>query len=310
VLGRVLMATGPAPLAVAVDLAFLPVLALTLAVPLWQARNRRNAFVVPLLLVLAALSAAHHGAYQGWTDAVWASRSQTVAMDLILLLLAVIGGRVIPAFSGNAVAGLEPRRWTVVEVLALGLIGLVILLDLTGVAQHVPRPALAGLFGAAALVHFIRLLGWKPWGTRHNVLLLVLPLGYLWLPVHLLLRATVDAMPGTMSPPALHALSVGAMAGLMLAMMTRSALGHTGRTLAAGGAETLMFVAIHLAALTRVVGPLFWPGAYVTWLGVSALLWLLAFGAFAVAYVPVVTRPRVDVPPTPATRSVSVRGGQ
>src|SRR5690606_26919627 len=103
VLGRVLMLTGPAPLAVAVDLMYLPLLALAVAVPLWQARNRRNAFVVPLLLMLALLCAAHHGAYRGWVDPLWAARSQTVAMDLVAMLLAVIGGRVTPAFSANAI---------------------------------------------------------------------------------------------------------------------------------------------------------------------------------------------------------------
>lgn len=297
VLGRVLMLTGPAPLAMAVDLAYLPLLALAVAVPLWQARNRRNAFVVPLLLVLALLSATHHGAYRGWVDPLWAARSQTVAMDLVAMLLAVIGGRVTPAFSANAIRGLRPKRWPLVEGLALGLLALMILLDLTGLAALLPAWLLGLVFALAALAHLVRWLGWQPWKTRGNVLLLALPLGYLWLPVHLLLRATVDVVPGLMSPLALHALSVGAMAGLMLAMMTRSALGHTGRPLAAGPAETFMFVAIHLAALTRVLGPLLWPGAYVTWVGVSAVLWMLAFGAFAIGYAPIVSRPRVDAIP-------------
>jgi uncharacterized protein involved in response to NO len=280
-----------------VDLAFLPLLATALAVPLWQAGNRRNAFVVPLLLALAALSAAHHGAYRGWVDAIWASRAQTVAMDLVAVLLAVIGGRIIPAFSANAVRGLKPRSWPAIEALAPGLLVLMVLLEVSGLAQRLPMLWMRILLGAAALAHLIRLLGWQPWATRRNLLLLVLPLGYLWLPVHLLLRATLDAVPGTMSPPALHALSVGAMAGLMLAMMTRSALGHTGRALAAGSAETVAFLAIHVAALTRVAGPLLWPSAYVTWMGVSALLWMVAFTAFAARYAPIVARPRVDSAP-------------
>jgi uncharacterized protein involved in response to NO len=294
ILGRVLLATGPDGLAIAVDIAFLPVAAVTLAIPLWRARNVRNAFVVPLLLMLAALCAAHHGAYRGWVDALWASRAPTTALDLVALLLAVIGGRIIPAFSANAVAGLTPRRWPLLETLALGLLGLVALLDVSGLANQLPMSLLRGLLAAAAGVHLIRLLGWQPWATCGNSMLLVLPLGYLWLPVHLLLRASLDTVPGQMSPLAVHALSVGAMAGLMLAMMTRSALGHTGRPLAAGRAEISMFVAIHLAAACRVVGPLLWPSAYVTWVGLSALLWTLAFAAFAVSYAPIVSQARVD----------------
>ncbi len=80
----------------------------------------------------------------------------------------------------------------------------------------------------------------------------------------------------------------------MLAMMTRSARGHTGRPLAAETAETVMFVAVHAAALCRVVGPLVWPRPYTAWVGAAALCWLLAFGAFAVRYAPIVMRPRLD----------------
>lgn len=291
---RVLLLTGPAPLAAAVDLAFLPLAALSLAVPLWRSGNWRNAFVVPLLLLLGALSLAHHGAYGGWMDPFWAARAPTVALDLVALLMAVIGGRVIPAFSGNAVPGLVPRHWRIVEAAALGLLGCIIVIDATGLGSQIPAALLRGLMVAAALVHLVRLAGWQPWATRHNPLLLALPLAYLWLPVHLLLRGVLDGAGGQMAPLAIHAISVGAMAGLMLAMMTRSALGHTGRPLTAGPAELVMFAAIHLAALARVAGPLVWPGAYIGWIGLSALLWMVAFAAFVGRYAPIVMRPRVD----------------
>jgi uncharacterized protein involved in response to NO len=291
---RVLLLTGPDMLAMVLDLAFLPLLAMTLAIPLWRSGNWRNAFVVPLLLLLGALSAAHHGAYAGWMEPHWASRATTVALDLIALLMAVIGGRVIPAFSANAVAGLVPRRWRLVEVLALGLLGCIIIIDAGGFASGLPEPLLRVLFVAAALVHMLRLAGWHPWATRHNPLLLALPLAYLWLPVHLLLRGVLDGPGGSMAPLAVHAISVGAMAGLMLAMMTRSALGHTGRPLTAGPAELCMFAAIHLAALCRVAGPLIWPDAYLNWVGLSAAFWTLAFAAFVGRYAPIVMRPRVD----------------
>ena len=209
-LGRVLLVTGPAEVAIPFDLSFLPLLALALSIPLVRTGNWRNTFVIPILLGLGLLSAAHHGAYRGWMNPVWAPRSQIVAVDLIAVLLAVIGGRVIPAFSANAVDGLQPRRWVGVEVLALGLLIGLILLDLTGGAEtFLPARAVRVVLGVAGL--------------------------------------------------ALHSLTVGAMAGLMLAMMTRSSLGHTGRTLRAGAPETLMFVSIHAAALARVAGPLTWP---------------------------------------------------
>ncbi len=193
---RVLMITGPWPAAVAADVAFLPLLALTLAVPLWRSHNRRNAFVVPLLLAFGALSAVHHAAYHGWVHPLWAARAPTVAMDLVAVLLAVIGGRVIPAFSANAIRGLQPRRWPPVEWLAVGLLGLIALLDVSGWGAALGMTGLRALFALAAAIHLVRWLGWQPWATRGNGLLLVLPLGYLWLPAHLALRAGLDAAPG------------------------------------------------------------------------------------------------------------------
>ena len=138
-----------------------------------------------------------------------------------------------------------------------------------------------------ALAHLVRLFGWQPWKTWRQPMLLVLPLAYLWIPVHLLLRIDQSSL-------ATHALTVGAMAGLMLAMMTRSALGHTGRPLKAGPWELICFAAIHLAASARVFGPLLLPEYYQFWIHASAFLWTLAFSVFMLAYWPVLTRPRLD----------------
>lgn len=291
---RVLVFTGPATPAAVLDGAFLVAAALVLAVPLWRSRNRRNAFVVPLLLAFALLALAHHGALAGHLPVRWARGATMVALDLVAVLLTVIGGRVIPAFSRNAVPGLQPRRWPAIDVLAIAAVVLIFLFELAGVAHALPTPLWRGLLFATAGVHLLRLAGWQPWRTRHDVLLLALPLGYLWLPVHFALRGLLDPAPGEMASAALHTLSVGAMATLMLAMMTRSALGHTGRPLRAGPAETLMFAAIHLAALTRVGGTLLWPMQKTVWLGLSASLWTLAFGAYAVVYAPILLAPRAD----------------
>lgn len=289
--GRVLLLTGPAPLAAVVDAAFLPVVAAHLTVPLWRSRNRRNAFVVPLLLVLGLLCAAHHAAWQGALSAAWTARAWTVGLDLVAVLLTVVGGRVIPNFSANAIPGLDVRRWPQVEWLSLGALLAVLLVDVLGFAGT--ATPLRWLLLTAAGLHLWRLAGWRPWATRGDLLLAVLPLGYLWIPIHLLLRA-LEPVPGQMGPLAAHALTVGAMAGLMLAMMTRSALGHTGRALRAGAAETVMFAAIHLAAVARVIGPVIWPQPYLAWTGAAAVLWTVAFAAFVIRYTPIVVAPRAD----------------
>ncbi|MFV2089788.1 MAG: NnrS family protein, partial [Pseudomonadales bacterium] len=195
-----------------------------------------------------------------------------------------------PAFSWNAVATLRPRSWVTIEWLAIGLTVLIVATDIVRAAGG--RMLLLEEFQqvlliVCATVHLIRLAGWQPWKTWRIPLLLVLPLAYLWIPVHLILRIDHPTL-------ATHALTVGAMAGLMLAMMTRSALGHTGRALVARPVELLCFASIHLAALTRVVGPILLPEFYQAWIQTSALLWTLAFSVFALAYWPILSRPRID----------------
>jgi uncharacterized protein involved in response to NO len=291
--GRVLNLLDPGPLAVLVDAAFLPVLAGVLASPLWQARNTRNAFVVVLLLVLGVANLLHALTIRGWLAAPSPRLITSGALDLILLLMVVIGGRVVPAFSANAVTDLQPRRWPLIEGLAIGGIGLILVADLAGWSGT----PVTWLLRALAVVHLVRLLGWQPWKTRADPLLLVLPLAYLWIPLHLLLRAELPAV-------ATHAMTVGAMASLMLAMMTRSALGHTGRPLRAGGPELVSFIAIQVAALCRVFGPVLAPGAYDFWIAAATVGWSTAFGAFVLAYWPRLTRPRIDEA-TPAADQIT-----
>ena len=139
-----------------------------------------------------------------------------------------------------------------------------------------------------------------------GALLWILPLSYAWLPVSLVLRALWLAGACVPTALALHALGIGAMGGLMLGMMTRSALGHTGRPLAVGSVETASYVLVHLAAAVRVFVPLAELGAAALAAGISSLLWAAAFSIFLVAYWPVRTRPRVDerpIPKEPANRT-------
>ena len=116
-----------------------------------------------------------------------------------------------------------------------------------------------------------------------------------------MLRALWLADAGVPAAAALHALGTGAMGGLMLGMMTRSALGHTGRPLRARTVEWAAYVLVHLGAALRVFGPLAGAEAEPHALAASALLWSGAFALFLAAYWPILTRPRVDDAPAPAT---------
>lgn len=291
--GRVgaLVAPGSIPSAL-VDLSFLPIAACCLAVPLWRARNVRNSFVVGILLLLFLANMAFYGAGFGWLPAAARGGAQVTALNVITLLMVIIGGRVIPAFSANAIESLQPKRWPALESLAVGLMVLIALLDLLMPFQTIEATAYRLLLMATAAVHLVRLVGWQPWRTLQNPLLLVLPLSYLWIPIGLLLRGLLNGTPGFVPSPAVHALVVGAMAGLMLSMMTRSSLGHTGRPLRAGTVEIICFLAIHGAALARVFGPLLDPARSASWITASGILWAIAFATFASGYAYILTTPR------------------
>jgi uncharacterized protein involved in response to NO len=281
--GRVLTFTEGGWITVLVDGSFLPIVAAILAVPILRARNHRNIFVVGLLLLLATANLIYHASMQGWLTSLPPLAVPKLALDLILILMIVIGGRVIPAFSANAVAGLTPRRWQFLEIAAIAGPLFLLLAD----AGLLPTDQLLiWVLWASALVHGLRLLGWQPWKTWRQPLLLALPVAYAWIPIHFLLRAEFPTL-------ATHALTIGAMGGLMLAMMTRSALGHTGRPLAARPVECVCFLAVHGAALSRILASAADSATYPFWIGVSAGLWTLAFGLFAIAYFPILTRPRI-----------------
>jgi len=297
VVARVLMFSGPGWAAALVDVAFLPLLIAALVVPIWQSRNVRNFGIVGILAVLLAGNLLFHLAHFGLLPAGFARIGMLLALDLITVLMAIIAGRVIPAFTASAVPEAQPRRALPVEVAALGLLVLVLLVDAVNSAYPVPGPIRAGLFASAAVAHLFRLFLWRPWYARNNPLLLMLPVAYAWIPIALALRAVSVVSPGVPESIAYHALTTGAMAGLMIAMMTRSSLGHTGRKLAAGPREITAFLLVLAAAVVRVFGPLLAVQAYSTWIVISALLWTAGFGVFLVAYWPILTRPRIDGKP-------------
>lgn len=292
--GRVLVVTGPWWLAAAVDPAFLLLLGAVVARPILATRNRRN-FGVPLILAgLAVANLLFHLALAGSLGTWSGAPLHVVALDVIAVLLALIGGRVIPAFTASGVPGSPPRRVGVLEVLAFGGLIAVLATDLLAGAMPLPGWAVTTLLALTAGVHGLRLALWQPAVTRGNPLLWALPVAYAWLPISLALRAMVPYWPPVLPGLWIHALTVGAIGGLVLAMMTRSSLGHSGRPLRAGAMEIGAYLAVHAAAVLRVFPPLAWPGAYRVWVAASALLWTLAFGLFLVRYIPILTRPRLD----------------
>jgi uncharacterized protein involved in response to NO len=286
--GRVAMFAAPAPVAAVVDLAFLPVAAWPMYRVLARAGNQRNMFLVALLGLLALVNAAFHASVLGWLP-VAPTRPIYAAIIILVIIETAIGGRVIPMFTANAVRGITTVTNARTDKLALACTAA------AGAAWALALPAAvtAPLALAAALAQAVRLAGWKPLCTLHNPLLWILHVSYAWIPVGLLLLALsqFDLVPLS---SAVHVLAFGALAGLILGMITRTALGHTGRVLAARRADTAMYLLIQLGVLVRLVAALAPGRARDVALIAAALLWSAAFALYLAVYGPYLVRPRVD----------------
>jgi len=286
--GRILVLTPFAVAAAVVNVAFPLSAAIALAIPFVQARNRRNYFFIGLLVLLSAAAGAVHLSQLG-ALAFPALPAMAVALDVVLFILAVMGGRVIPMFTNNGVPGAAARRHPHVEKAALGLVLAILVADAAGLGG----PALVLLTLSAAVAHAWRWVLWQPWKTRSVPLVWVLHLAYAWVPIHLALRALAGL--GLAAPSvATHALTVGAVGGLVIGMMTRTARGHTARLLRADRFDAACYVLVLLAALVRVALPLMAPALTVHAVLASAMLWSAGFGLYAVRYWSVLSRPRLD----------------
>jgi uncharacterized protein involved in response to NO len=270
------------PLAAWAGALFAIALAVALGRPLVAAGNRRNYFFIALVLGLGAAGVAVQR---------WPQLGLALGLDAVLFIMVVMAGRVVPAFTNNAIAGAGARRHPWLEWSALASILALI------AADALQRTELAaGIALVAGLLHAARLALWAPLKTLRRPILWILHASYAWIVVHLLLRGFTGF---GMLPYALgtHALTVGAIGGLTIGMMTRTARGHTARPLQAGRAEIASYVLVQLAAVTRVLVPLAFPAAYLGATLVSAAFWFAAFALFFVTYVPMLARPRLDGQP-------------
>jgi uncharacterized protein involved in response to NO len=287
--GRVLVLTPFAMTAAVVNAAFPVAVAVAIGIPLLRSRNVRNYFFVGLLVLMGMLILAVHLALQDRFQLAPRLGLQ-LALDVVLFIMVVMGGRVIPMFTNNGVPGVDATRHALVEKFALGAVILLFAADLLQLSQIVI--AMIAMIGA--LAHGVYL--WKPWRTLTTPLVWILHAAYAWIVLYLALRG-LSALELLTGSYATHALTVGAIGGLTLGMMTRTARGHTGRPLVADGFELTVFLLIQAAAVVRVFGGIASPGLYMVSVQVSALLSAAAFGLYAVRYWPILTRPRLDGKP-------------
>ena len=285
---RVLAITPYALAAAAFDVVFALAAATGIAAPLLRSRNRRNYLFIVLLLGLGLANLAFHIGMAGAFDLPLRLGLQT-GLDIVLLIMVIMAGRVIPMFTMNGVRGVSCRRVPVVERLApTSVVALL--------ASHLftaPAIIIASVAGFAAIVHGVRLILWRPWRTLGTPIVWILHFSYGWIVIALALHALAawDLVPASV---ATHAITVGAIGGMTLGMMTRTTRGHTGRPLESSRAEVFCYIAIQLAAAVRVFGPLTSPSLYLQSIIASGFLWSMSFGVFTVTYWPILSRPRID----------------
>ncbi len=286
--GRVAMAAiGPVPplYAVIVDLAFLPLLALAVIGPLLASGKPRNlVLLVPLALFWSA-DAAMDGQFAGCPVEI-AALGARVGIDILLFFITVIGGRIVPSFTANALRAAGdtavPRSLPALDRASIAAMALLVIAEAAS-GMSVETGAVAAL---ACILNAARLALWCGHRTLKAPILWVLHLGYLWLVVGLGLKAATalgGAVPETAS---LHALALGAAGTMIFAVMSRAALGHTGRALKVHPSIALAYLLVSVAAGLRIAAS-FSANSFIVLLSLSGLAWVAACLLFLAVYAPI-----------------------
>lgn len=272
------------------SVAFFPALGVVLAVPLVRGRNYRNLQFLLILALLAGADALFVSAQLGWL-APTPFDPLRFAVNLVLLLIAVVGGRIVPAFTRNALLKsgakcvLEPRPW--LDRASLAAVAAVVVGDIVR-----PDSALAAVLAAlAAVLLAARASGWHGHRTMRMPIVWVLHAGFAWAYVALALKAVWLLAQAPWAANWLHAVTAGAFGTMTLGVMTRVALGHTGRELVVARPIALAYGLVIAGAALRVVGPAVLPAHLVQVLAVAGALWSAAFIIFLAIYTPILVSP-------------------
>lgn len=277
-------------IAALLDAGFFIVLAGLAAREILEANNR-NVPIVGMVLLFGLANAADHAGAAGIIAS--ADLGWQAALSLVVLLISLVGGRIIPSFT---------RNWMVKRGITHGLPTQPVRFDIsviivTAVALFAWMAAPAGaplavVLIVAAVLHAVRLARWRGLRAIRDPLVLILHVGYAWIPVGLLLLGlNVSGLPIPRTA-AIHALTAGAMATMILAVMTRASLGHTGRELRANASTVAIYTLVTGGAAIRVSAAL-GLGDYGIGMRVAGLAWGGALVLFLIAYAPVLWRPRL-----------------
>ncbi len=304
-LGRIAMLSNgflPLPLVALVDLPYLPVLLYVIGPAIFKAGNRRN-FGFPILLLLLWIgNLLSHLLFLGVP--IGSPRlGFVIAVDCILILVAVVGGRVVPVFTRNSfrMAGL-PYEVRIMPKTAQAAVAAMLLTFFLELILITPlgsfNSTLEIVVGTSALLTTILLLvrahGWQAQHTFNNPIVLILHVGQGWLIIGFLAMAVACLTHAIPSTIALHAFTAGAIGTMTLAFMTRAALGHTGHPIKATPLMTTSYLLVVGGGLIRVFGPALLPQFYKFWMLLGGLHWSAGFALYTILFWPILTQPSIE----------------
>ena len=276
---------------ITIDAAFLPLLLAICAREIIAGRKWKDLKILGGILALAIANIGFH-LLVAWTgDAGFANR---LGVGAFVMLVSIMGGRVVPSFTRNWLVKRHaidlPVPYNRFDTVAL-LVGLAALMLWVGLSGTI-WTGLACL--VAGILHLLRLWRWRGWQSWDEKLVLVLHLGYAFVPLGFF--AIAAAQMGWAEPIAsLHLFTVGAIGVMTLAIMSRATRGHTGLPLAASRVTAWSYAALILAALLRPLAGV-WPDYYTELLSAAGLCWIAAFALYVAEYGPVLVRTRRDRP--------------
>jgi uncharacterized protein involved in response to NO len=280
-------------LASVLDLAFLPAVAFILAKPIVAAKQYRNLFFVPLLALFTIANVEMHLAIY-YPETFSITFAGYAGVILVTFLMSVMAGRVAPMFTANGTKTpkVTPLPWldkVTNGSLAIAMVSL-LLQPVVGFSELF----FGSLLIISGLFQTMRWLRWRPWITLSVPLLWSLHGAMKFICFGLIVLGVSYLIPEVPSNHVWHLLTIGGMGGLILAMISRVSLGHTGRPLSPPTSMTFAYILISLAALVRTFGPWGLPEKTLLFIDISGALWIAAFMIFIISYAPMLTKARKD----------------
>jgi uncharacterized protein involved in response to NO len=276
-----------------VDLSFLPAVAFVLGKPIVAIKQYRNLFFVPLLLLFTIANLEMHLAvYYPETFAV--NFSSYAGVMLVVFLMSVMAGRVTPMFTANGTQTPKAVQLPWLDKVTNGSLAIAMFSLLLQPVVGFSESFFGWLLIIAGIFQTMRWLRWRPWITLGVPLLWSIHISIKFIAYGLIILGFSYLITEIPSNHVWHLLTVGGMGGLILAMISRVSLGHTGRPLSPPKAMTWAYIFITLAALVRALGPWILPEKTLIFIDISGTFWLLAFGIFVVTYAPMLMSARKD----------------